>query len=132
MKLILFWLKYTPFVLAALMVLHTALLLRGIDPSILNHACLSPLPYALYMALSVKMKFCRWHRAALTYSLIVYICIVAQGYNVFDYIGIDLALARLVVMCAGVALLSGFLTSRIYERKRGTECCACGNCGSGE
>lgn len=57
MKLILFLLKYTPFVLAALMVLHTALLLRGIDTSILNHACLSPLPYALYMALSVKMKF---------------------------------------------------------------------------
>ena len=74
MKLILFLLKYTPFVLAALMVLHNALLLRGID----------------------------------------------------------IALARLVVMCAGVALLSGFLTSRIYERKRGTECCACGNCGSGE
>ena len=85
MKLILFLLKYTPFVLAALMVLHTALLLRGIDTSILNHACLSPLPYTLYMALSVKMKFCRWHRAALTYSLIVYICIVAQGRRALDF-----------------------------------------------
>lgn len=130
MRFILFLLRYTPFVLTLLMIIHTALLLRGIDCSVLNHACLSPLPYALYMALSVKMKFCVFHRLALTYTLIIYLCIMAQDYNAFDAVGMNVQSARIVMLIAGVILLSVFFTINIYERKRGIKCSACRDCGS--
>lgn len=123
-------LRYTPFLLTLLMIIHTALLLRGIDMSVLNHACLSPLPYALYMALSIKMKFCVFHRLALTYTLIIYLCIMAQDYNAFDAVGINVQSARIVMLIAGVILLSVFFTIKIYERKRGIKCSACRDCGS--
>ena len=123
-------LRYTPFVLTLLMIIHTALLLRGIDTSVLNHACLTPLPYALYMALSIKMKFCVFHRLALTYTLIIYLCIMAQDYNAFDAVGINVQSARIVMLIAGVILLSVFFTIKIYERKRGIKCSACRDCGS--
>ena len=132
MRFILFLLRYTPFVLTLLMIIHTALLLRGIDTSVLNHACLSPLPYALYMALSIKMKFCVFHRLALTYTFIIYLCIMAQGYNAFDAVGINVQSARLVMLILGVILLSVFFTIKIYERKRGIKCSACRDCGSCE
>lgn len=122
-------LRYTPFVLTLLMVVHTALLLRGIDCSVLNHACLSPLPYALYMALSVKMKFCVFHRLALTYTFILYLCITLQSYNAFDAMDIEVQSARLVMLILGVMLLSIFFTIRFYERKRGIKCSACRDCG---
>ena len=130
MRFILFLLRYTPFVLTLLMIIHTALLLRGIDTSVLNHACLTPLPYALYMALSIKMKFCVFHRLALTYTLIIYLCIMAQDYNAFDAVGINVQSARIVMLIAGVILLSVFFTIKIYERKRGIKCSACRDCGS--
>lgn len=129
MRFILFLLRYTPFVLTLLMIIHTALLLRGIDTSVLNHACLSPLPYALYMALSVKMKFCVFHRLALTYTFIIYLCIMAQGYNAFEAVGINVQSARLVMLILGVVLLSVFFTIKGYERKRGIKCSACRDCG---
>ena len=130
MRFILFLLRYTPFVLTLLMIVHTALLLRGIDCSVLNHACLSPLPYALYMALSVKMKFCVFHRLALTYTFVLYICITLQSYNAFDAVGINLQSARLVMLIVGVILLTAFFTIKFYEWKRGIKCGACRNCGS--
>ena len=130
MRFILFLLRYTPFVLTLLMIIHTALLLRGIDCSMLNHACLSPLPYALYMALSVKMRFCVFHRLALTYTFAIYLCIMAQDYNAFTAVGIDVQDARLVMLILGVMLLPIFFTIRFYERKRGIKCSACRDCGS--
>lgn len=125
LRLIHILLKYTPFVLTVLMIAHTALLLGGTDASILSHACLSPLTYALYMALSVKLHFCRWHRAALTYVFAMYVCVVGQGYNLFAACGIDVRWARLAMLIAGVAVITGFITSRIYghDRERG----ACGS-----
>ncbi len=129
MRFILFLLRYTPFVLTLLMIVHTGLLLRGIDCSVLNHACLSPLPYALYMALSVKMKFCVFHRLALTYTFVLYLCITMQSYNAFAAMGIDVQSARLVMLIVGVILLTAFLTIKSYERKRRTPICACRDCG---
>lgn len=129
MRLILFLLRYTPFVLTLLMIVHTGLLLRGIDCSVLNHACLSPLPYALYMALSIKMKFCVFHRLALTYTFMLYLCITLQSHNAFEAVGINVQSARLVMLIVGVVLLTVFFTIKIYERKRRTPMCACRDCG---
>lgn len=128
MRLILILLKYTPFVLTAMMITHCALLLRGVDSEVLSHAALSPLTYALYMALSIKMRFCVYHRIALTYVFAMYLCIVAQGYGVFSTIGIGVMTARLVMLIVGVSVLASYTTKKVYDRKGRTECRACGDC----
>lgn len=130
MRLILTLLKYTPFVLTAMMIAHCALLLRGVDAQVLSMAALSPLPYALYMALSMKMRFCVYHRVALTYVFAMYLCIVAQGYGVFSSVGIDIRSARLVMLIVGVAVLASYITKRAHDRKGRTGGLACGDCRS--
>lgn len=128
MRLILTLLKYTPFVLTAMMIAHCAMLLRGIHAEALNQATLSPLTYALYMALSVKMRFCVYHRIALSYVFAMYMCIVAQDYGVFTAIGIDVQSARLVMLTVGVSVLESYITKRMYDRKGRTGRLACGDC----
>lgn len=113
MRLIIALLKYTPFVLILLMVLHCAMLLVGIDDTLLSHSNLSVLPFVLYMALSYKLGFCRWHRYALIYNFAVYILIVLRESGV---IVDSLQIVRLCVMVVGVILLSMYLIVRRYER----------------
>ena len=128
MKLILILLKYTPFVLTAMMIIHCALLLSGVDAGVLSHAALSPLTYTLYMALSIKMRFCVYHRIALSYVFAMYLCIVVQGYGVFSVIGIEVMTARLVMLIVGVSVLASYITKKVYDRKGRTECHTCGDC----
>ena len=111
-----------------MMITHCALLLRGVDSEVLSHAVLSPLTYALYMALSIKMRFCVYHRIALSYVFAMYLCIVVQGYGVFSVIGIEVMTARLVMLIVGVSVLASYITKKVYDRKGRTECRACGDC----
>lgn len=128
MRLILTLLKYTPFVLTAMMIAHCALLLRGMHTEALNQATLSPLTYALYMALSLKMRFCVYHRIALSYVFAMYMCIVAQDYGVFASVGVEVQTARLVMLIVGVSVLASYITKRAYDRKGRAGCLACGDC----
>ena len=69
MKRLIFLIKWLPFALVVLMVLHCLLLLCGIYSNFLAHNGVSPLLYIVMLVLSYKLDFCCFHRLALHYDL---------------------------------------------------------------
>ena len=65
MKRLIFLIKWLPFALVVLMVLHCLLLLCGIYSNFLAHNGVSPLLYVVMLVLSYKLDFCCFHRLAL-------------------------------------------------------------------
>ena len=61
MKRLVYLIKWLPFALVVLMVLHCLLLLCGIHSNFLAHNGVSPLLYVVMLVLSYKLDFCCFH-----------------------------------------------------------------------
>lgn len=114
MKRLVWMIKWLPFTLMALMVLHCGFLLLGIDSNFLSHASVSPLLYIVMMVLSYKMQFCIFHRLALTYDFIVWCWCWLRDYGIIDCFLFE---ARLITFSIGLILITFILTAKRYEKR---------------
>lgn len=110
MKRLILIIKWLPFALMVLMVLHCGLLMLGIESNFLSHASVSPLLYITMMLLSYKMKFCFCHRMALTCDFVVWCFCLLRDYGLLDGMLLPMRMATFTI---GIILI----TITLYEKR---------------
>ena len=116
MKRLVLMIKWLPFTLMAMMVLHCGLLLLGVDSAFLSRASVSPLLYIVMMVLSYKMQFCFYHRLALTYDFLVWVWCWLKEYGILDSF---LHEVRFATFAIGLVIITVILTAKRYEKRCG-------------
>ena len=112
MKRLIYLIKWLPFALVVLMVLHCLLLLCGIHSNFLAHNGVSPLLYVVMLVLSYKLDFCCFHRLALHYDLAVWCFCWLRDYGILDGF---LTPLRVVILSVGIVIISITLTIDILQ-----------------
>ena len=118
MKRLIYLIKWLPFALVVLMVLHCLLLMCGIHSNFLAHNGVSPLLYVVMLVLSYKLDFCCFHRLALHYDLAVWCFCWLRDYGILDNI---LTPLRVVIFSIGIVIISVTLTSKHYGKRCGRD-----------
>lgn len=116
MKRLIYLIKWLPFALVVLMVLHCLLLMCGIYSNFLAHNGVSPLLYVVMLVLSYKLDFCCFHRLALHYDLAVWCFCWLRDYGILDDF---LTPLRVVILSVGIVIISVTLTSKYYGKRCG-------------
>lgn len=111
-----------PIVIGIALCSHCALLLLGYD--FMTIRVLTQMPISLFIILyvgSFLYKLCRLHRLYILYCFAMNACIIAQRIDLFDRLGIDLNLARMVMLIIGCVLLTLLIVKLIYDEKNEKE-----------
>lgn len=111
--------KYVPFIVAAIMLLHVLLLIHGIQPLLTEMAevCVG---FIVVWFFSREYGYCLLHRCFIYYSYLVTICIWWQRHSDNGF-GSYLYYVRIIVAAIGIILFI-ILTVKRYIIPFGKEC----------